>query len=624
MVLKFKNRKKFPKKFPEKFKVCAPVLTRIAASMALANLFVFQTLIAANAQNPATELDPARPLITREQPPLRPGVQTQPSRPPSDIPGAPVFKPLTSNIESGDLAPIRDGDGSGLPIGVWQGLDAGTLEKLFAKIDLPPRSPTMNRLWLKLLTSPASFGGGKAGIELKVLRLEALFRSGHFRAIIELPADSGRDRSGHHMTEFIKAKAELGLGQAKAACARLKSAGAASSGMPKGLAVELLKMTIYCRAHAGDIAGANLVVNLAREQGIGSTYATRAVLALEAKKTAAPKLPKKPDLVDYSFTALFPKAHLGDLIEKASAPVLSAMLNDQRQPQAAYLRIAERCLRLNIIEPKTMTEIYSRSRFEASELNDPRAAITRYQNRPEGRALLYRALQDEREPTRRAELAKQLLMNARRAGLYGPIAKLLGDTLLRLPQSNALQWFTEPAIEIALASGQYEKALSWSVFGSASVSANPHNHLNWLTLIDIGAPENVVPNGAGLAATEEAALAGSFSPQTLHRLVTVLDALKYDVPIQLWNRASASPQPTSGHLPETGILSELEVAASSNQYGKVILYSMIALGRDGPQGAHIIALGDTIKAMSKAGMQDEARNIGLEALYSVWPRLASN
>jgi len=71
-------------------------------------------------------------------------------------------------------------------------------------------------------------------------------------------------------------------------------------------------------------------------------------------------------------------------------------------------------------------------------------------------------------------------------------------------------------------------------------------------------------------------------------------------------------------------LPKLETAARNNQYGKVILYSMIALGRDGPGGAHMIALGDTIKAMSGAGMKNEARQIALEALYAVWPRSVSN
>ena len=585
---------------------------KLLALLSLASIVAHTPLMA---QNPAIELDPARPLFTK--PPIK-------GQKPPSIPDAPLFKPRGPGIESGDLAPIRDGEGSGLPIGVWQGMDAATLEKLFSKIDLPPRSPTLSRLWLQLLTSEASFGADKAGIELKILRLEALYRSGHFEELLKLPTERGADQSGRHMAEFIRAKAELGLGRVKSSCDRLKNAGPAGTGMPKGLAIELLKMTIFCRAQAGDINGANLVVDLARDQGIGTTYATRAVLALEAKKRNAPKLPRKVDLVDFNFTALFPKAHLADLIEKASAPVLSAMLNDRRQPQDAYLKIAERCFKLNIIGAQKMADIYKGVKFDPGELNNPRASVSRYKNRPEGRALLYQTVEYERDPMRRASFITQLMTSARKAGLYGKVGRLLKRPLDHIPQTNALQWFSETAIEIALLSGQYEKALSWAIFGSEGDNENPRNLLNWLTLIDIGAPENVLPKGAGLVSTEEAALAGRFSPPTLHRLVTVLDALKYDVPIRLWNHASSAPQPSSGHLPDTGILPKLETAARNNQYGKVILYSMIALGRDGPGGAHMIALGDTIKAMSGAGMKNEARQIALEALYAVWPRSVSN
>ena len=309
------------------------------------------------------------------------------------------------------------------------------------------------------------------------------------------------------------------------------------------------------------------------------------------------------------------------MINGAAAPVLIAMLSDKNQNQSVHLRIAERALKLNIIEPAKAADIYARVNFTSEELNNPSSVISRYQNRPEGRALLFRAAQNENDPVRRAEFIRRLMRSARITGLYFHMAKLLSPILERIPQTSALAWFAENAIEIELAAGKYEKALSWAVFGSADQAASPRNLLNWLTLIDIAAPEKTVPNGAGLSTTEEAAIAGQFSNNTLHRLVTVLDALKYDVPIRLWNRASTAPQPKTGHLPETGVLTHLGNAAQQQQYGKVILYAMIALGADGPEGAHMITLGDTIKAMTKSGMQDEARNIALEALYAVWPRL---
>jgi len=102
----------------------------------------------------------------------------------------------------------------------------------------------------------------------------------------------------------------------------------------------------------------------------------------------------------------------------------------------------------------------------------------------------------------------------------------------------------------------------------------------------------------------------------------VLDALDYQVPIPLWEAASRSPQPTDGYLPPTGVLSELQQAAKSGESAKMILLVASAIGPDGPAGAHIIALGDVIRALKRAGMEREARRLGVEALFTAWPRSA--
>jgi hypothetical protein len=38
----------------------------------------------------------------------------------------------------------------------------------------------------------------------------------------------------------------------------------------------------------------------------------------------------------------------------------------------------------------------------------------------------------------------------------------------------------------------------------------------------------------------------------------------------------------------------------------------------------MIALGDTIRALKRAGLEPSARRLGLEALFAAWPRSAHN
>ena len=76
----------------------------------------------------------------------------------------------------------------------------------------------------------------------------------------------------------------------------------------------------------------------------------------------------------------------------------------------------------------------------------------------------------------------------------------------------------------------------------------------------------------------------------------MLDALDYDVPIPLWDEASKTPQPNDGDLPPTGALTSLKQAADAGEIGRTVLIAAAVLGRNGAKGAHIIALGDTLRA----------------------------
>jgi hypothetical protein len=54
----------------------------------------------------------------------------------------------------------------------------------------------------------------------------------------------------------------------------------------------------------------------------------------------------------------------------------------------------------------------------------------------------------------------------------------------------------------------------------------------------------------------------------------------------------------------------------------VVLLALLALGPDGPEGTHLIALGDAIRALKAVGLEADARRIGFEALFAAWPRRA--
>jgi hypothetical protein len=147
---------------------------------------------------------------------------------------------------------------------------------------------------------------------------------------------------------------------------------------------------------------------------------------------------------------------------------------------------------------------------------------------------------------------------------------------------------------------------------------------HWLALIDIADSEATSDRGRSLAYIEDLAVGGRLDPILLHRLATVLDALEYNVPIPLWEAASRTPQPSGGFLPETGVLSQLQDAAKKREFGRTVLLTMKTLGPNGAKGAHMIALGDSIRALKRAGLEADARKLGFEALFASWPRTFIN
>jgi hypothetical protein len=77
-------------------------------------------------------------------------------------------------------------------------------------------------------------------------------------------------------------------------------------------------------------------------------------------------------------------------------------------------------------------------------------------------------------------------------------------------------------------------------------------------------------------------------------------------------------------LPDTGVLSQLSDASKKKEFGRTVLLAMLALGPGGAEGAHMIALGDAVRALKRAGLETDARRLALEGLFTSWPRSVSN
>jgi len=514
-------------------------------------------------------------------------------------------------VEHGELDPVMAPDNSGLPLDLWRGLDLTTFEEHLSRLDLPPRSPVLHQLWRRMLLSAATPPSGAPSTDhFLALRLEALYRSGLLGDMTEVITNAG---STGPLVLALSARKEIGLGRKDEGCRTITSLAAPSAGLPGRLKGEMQLLMGYCAAKAGDVQAADLAASLAREEGVEAELPLDVLAGVASGSKPQVRLPKRVLLLDYRFLELLGPVNGAQFFDKAEPALLAALAQDATVDARLRIAAAETALRLNALAPEALANLYRRHEFSQAELSDPTAsrgdALLR-------RALLFRGTELSRSPAQQSRMAKVLLDDARRSAAAVQTARMLAPLLETLRPGPDTDSFSEIAVEIALAAGQFDAARRWTDTASAAQ--------HWLALIDIADPARHGGRLPSLQLIEDFALRGRLNPQALHRIATVLDALDIDVPVPLWDAASRTPQPSGGYLPDTGVLADLAQSAQRGDAGRTILLVMRTLGTDGPEAANILALGDSIRALKRVGLETDARRMGLEALLPVWPRHAGN
>lgn len=452
---------------------------------------------------------------------------------------------------------------------------------------LPSPSPVLAGLTARALAT-----GDPADEEEALLRIEALRKAGRIDEAVAVSEKAARTGAPALLAAY--ALTLLASGRADEACE--VNLGEALPALREGVAKEALLVPVYCAATGGDLPAAKLALQLARDRGADVAIAA-AVLAQQP-----PSTPKQAGVLDYLFLSLGKKRPAPELAAKAEPELLFLLAHDGTAPAELRAAAAERAASLNVISGEALARAY---REAAKAL--PKSA----QSPPALRAKLFASFENAPSAKIRAESISALLAGAREEGIEVPIAEALAQANAKLIEEPQAAAFAETGVKVAALAGDEESAWSWIDAGG--------ERLKSFELL-LAATDPLGPKAeTALAQGVELVRSGALPPPLLHRLVTVLDALDFNVPIPLWNEASKTPQPNEGELPPTGALTRLKDAADAGEVGRTIFLVAQVLGRQGPKGAHLIALSDSIRALKRVGLDAEARRLGFEALYAHWP-----
>lgn len=498
----------------------------------------------------------------------------------------------------------------------WASISIEDLEQSLAKIELPPRSAAVHSLWLQLITAPAGRG---ADPRLAAIRADALNRTGLTREASEALGQAG-DVTADPIMATLAARTAIGAGNTQQGCemARVLTSQVAAK-LPQNLKAEVILIAGFCAAASDNKPAAGIAGDLAAENGLGNHAGPDALKAIAAGHKPALAPGKKVSLLDYRILQLSGPVDVTPALATASPALLAVLARDPAANPASRLAAAEAAASLNAISVEELAEAY-RSSAGDNGANVQISDADANQGQPEHRAALFVAAEHERTPMRKARFIRAFLDDARRSGLYWPALQLMARPANELEPVGEISWFAESAVEASLAAGDYAAIDRWTDFASRQDGGARSDLRHWRALADIADTNAGGDRSRHLEAVEVLAQRGRLEPVLLHHLATVLDALDTNVPIPLWEAASRTDQPSTGYLPDTGVLSQLQDAAKQRDYARTVLLVMRTLGPDGAEGAHMIALGDSIRALKRAGLEPEARRLGLEALFSAWPR----
>lgn len=515
-----------------------------------------------------------------------------------------------AGVEREELNPVLSQGGSGLPHELWSGLSAEQLAENISVLALPPRSPALHALWRRLIISDAPAADGASQARFMALRVEALDQSG---LIAEAAALLARDPAATRdpLLTTLAAKSEIGLGNAEHGCDLARGLAQAHAELPKPIQADALLITGYCAAQRGDMDAAALQARLIRGLDLGELPGVDLLDRVTAG--LAPELPagQKLTALDYRIASLKGGFQSDALIRAASPALLAALAHDPRTSADVRLQAGEAAALFNALPPRDLAPLY-----RAQDAGGRGDAFER--------AGLFKAVEQEPTPENKAHHIRAYLDHARRAALDWPALAVMAAPVQQLRPNPDLAWFSETAIEVSLAAGDFETARNWARLTAPSGTWNPdassQMHAHWMALADIAEPTTGVDRGRHLGAVETLARRGRLSPALLHRLTTVLDALDMAVPPTLWDLTSRAPQPAGGHLPDTGVLTDLADASRKKEFGRTVLLVMRTIGPGGAEQAHVIALGDAIRALRRAGLETDARRLAFEGLFGAWPR----
>ena len=555
---------------------------------------------------------------------------------------------VKNNIEINDL-PEKDDiswlgllsrEEGGLGWLMWDGTNVSVAKALLNYMPTEARSPNMNHLMRRILLSRSKRPVFKesdeleaidqdgnpidnAGIEredLLLIRIRLLAHLGEYNLLNELikllPEDK-KDVSFNEKLILILLEA----GDTINGCLGVKNK--LSQGVQS---LDYRKLLVACQLAEGELDGALLSLELIEQDIEQDDPFVNLVLSLTEEEGNFEFIENINTAMLVTLSAGPYGEKLSDNIgEKYSIPVLRAVAALKTSNIERQIKAIETLVSLGLVPPRDLSSIYASVNFNEEDMERP-AAFAKEKGGVLARSLLFLSAMRATNFTERARYLRLLWDNAGSEGVYSAVAMASQLVTLTLDPRPDLAWFAGSAARALVAGGKSDVALKWvSLLGQRSdldyvASGDLYRLLVLLTIAgeDIPEPFSISQTSLDVWTGLPDELTTLEKGEIATRLLVTLSALGYELPIGVWERMIGKvPSSINVLIPNTPLRYQLREAATSGRIAETALLSLIVIGSNGPQKSGPIQLNAAIRALRIVGLEEEARNLAIEATVSI-------
>ncbi len=494
-----------------------------------------------------------------------------------------------------DLFSIGTG-ASDLPSDLWLGSSAALARNVLPVLGTRPLSPAAAALARRLLSASANGppgAGDDAG--LAGARVRALLQLGD-AAGAEAITDRTPNLAQKTDLAMVAAEADLIDGKDDKACALGDALASGRDG------AWWVRLRAYCQARAGEIAPAQLTLDLSQQSEQTPDF-VRLMEALLAGKDAGTQV--LDNGMDFALSREV-SATWSQGLAGASAPVAVAVARDPMAPPPARFDAAARALRIGLPGP----EAY------AAVAPVPTDVVAADQPGPAGEAALIALAGAANDLTVKEAAIVALLQRSRDVSELQALGPVAAPSIAQLIAAKAV--LKQPALFAMAAVAAGDAVSARAARAQLGQGAAPPGPVDLALLDALIAAASSQPDAAAADALD-AAGPGAEPPARARTFQALAMLAALGAPVNAPARFDMSSVDLEAKAPPARLLA-LDLAARAGRMGDVALYVLAIAADAGPPG---VAPADRIRivqALSQAGLKPDARAFAVEGLLALQSR----